>query len=235
MSNTKENVRKFWIFGYDARVMTRFDWYLARNHKLGVQNLDKRSTAFLELKAAMGHPYPEDIVLPDDFPPVQLALPEKGFSPDYFGYGSDNFCSRRLRDAMNLPDGMVQFMPIELVSGGAQVLAQDYQLMRVVAHQPVLDMERSVYEPIDDRRAQGNHPPRPMWFERFVLLETLQSVAEIFRADEIYVKVFVTDALAERVLQAGCTGMEFYDPTLPQHGDRLRRYRTATGIGERWI
>jgi hypothetical protein len=29
--------------------------------------------------------------------------------------------------------------------------------------------------------------------------------------------------------------MEFCDPTLPQHGDRLLRYRTATGVAERWV
>ncbi|MGH7088420.1 MAG: hypothetical protein ACREFQ_05925, partial [Stellaceae bacterium] len=55
-----------------------------------------------------GHPFPQDIVLPDDFPPVRLALPEKGFSPDYFGYGGDRFCSRHLREAMNLPEGVLQ-------------------------------------------------------------------------------------------------------------------------------
>jgi hypothetical protein len=47
--------------------------------------------------------------------------------------------------------------------------------------------------------------------------------------------IFVTDALAERVLRAGCTGMEFRDPTLPQHGGRLLRYRTAAGVAERWV
>jgi hypothetical protein len=45
--------------------------------------------------------------------------------------------------------------------------------------------------------------------------------------------ILVTDALAERVLRAGCTGMEFVDPENEQFGPRMLRYRTADGIAER--
>jgi hypothetical protein len=220
---------------YDVKLSAKFGRYLARDSDLGVQNQKERDDAFEELRAKMGCPYPEDIVLPDDFPPVRLALPEKGFSPDYFGYGSDDFCSRRLREAMNLPEGVVQFMPIDLVAGGAQARTQEYQLMRVLAHQPTLDMERSIYTLSDWPDRPGGQRRRARWVDRCVLVEGLRPITEIFRTDETYVMVFVTDALAERVLRAGCTGMEFRDPTLPQRGDRLVRYRTATGVAERWV
>jgi hypothetical protein len=200
-----------------------------------VHNQKERSSALWALKAGMGHPYPPDIVLPDDFPPVRLALPEKGFSPDYFGYGGDKFCSRRLREAMDLPEGVVQFMPVDLVAGGAQVRAQEYQLMRVIAHQPAIDLERSVYDEIDGPDEYPGQPRRITWVGRYVFLDGLRPATEIFRTDETYAVIFVTDALAERVLRAGCTGMEFRDPTLPQHGGRLLRYRTAAGVAERWV
>jgi hypothetical protein len=47
--------------------------------------------------------------------------------------------------------------------------------------------------------------------------------------------VLVTDAVAERVLRAGCTGMEFFDPANRYSGKRVVRYRTADGIAERRI
>jgi hypothetical protein len=235
MPEVNRDTPPLWIFGYDVSISAKFDWYKARNHKLGMHNQKERSSALWALKAGMGHPYPPDIVLPDDFPPVRLALPEKGFSPDYFGYGGDKFCSRRLREAMDLPEGVVQFMPVDLVAGGAQVRAQEYQLMRVIAHQPAIDLERSVYDEIDGPDEYPGQPRRITWVGRYVFLDGLRPATEIFRTDETYAVIFVTDALAERVLRAGCTGMEFCDPTLPQHGDRLLRYRTATGVAERWV
>ena len=44
----------------------------------------------------------------------------------------------------------------------------------------------------------------------------------------------VTDAVAEQVLRAGCTGVEFLDPTVRTSSD-MRRVRTATGVAELWI
>jgi hypothetical protein len=58
---------------------------------------------------------------------------------------------------------------------------------------------------------------------------------EIFRIAEITSSMLVTDALAERVLRAGCTGLEFAHPDNLWSGKRVERYRTADGIAERSV
>jgi hypothetical protein len=98
-----------------------------------------------------------------------------------------------------------------------------------------MDMNQSVYTLSDGLVAQGTRLPRARWVDHFVLLDGLHPATEIFRVDETFAMTLVTDALAARVMQAGCSGVEFRDPTLPQRGDRLCRYRTASGVAERWI
>ena len=58
---------------------------------------------------------------------------------------------------------------------------------------------------------------------------------EIFRLEESPTYILVTDAVAGRVLRAGCTGMEFSDPANRQGGKRGVHYRTADGIADRRI
>jgi hypothetical protein len=45
----------------------------------------------------------------------------------------------------------------------------------------------------------------------------------------------VTDALAERVLRAGCTGMEFRHSEDERWGEHIVHFRTSDGIGERRV
>ena len=73
------------------------------------------------------------------------------------------------------------------------------------------------------------------WIDKIVLLDRLKPRTEIFHPEEIGSQIMVTDALAARVLQAGCTGLEFRDPEVPQHGLRVERIRTRTGIVERRV
>ena len=67
--------------------------------------------------------------------------------------------------------------------------------------------------------------------KRFVPLPGLQAQTEIFRAAEDGLKILVTDALAERVMQAGCEGVCFREPqTCGMLGREPRRVRKAYGI-----
>jgi hypothetical protein len=193
--------------------------------------------ADFKLKKATNSLNSGDPLLPYDFPAPQLALPEKGFAPDYFTLAGYHFCSRQFRDALAQSDPVVQYTPIELVKGGALVRAQEYQRLRVIAWQRVLDLERSdckieeIYDP-----ATGRNEKFARSVNCFVLRDNLHSQSEIFRMRESGSIVLVTDALAERVLRAGCTGMEFTDPSNPRFvGIYWERYRTLDGIGERLI
>lgn len=176
----------------------------------------------------------DDIPLPDGFPAPRLALPRKGFAPDYFVFGIYHFCSRRLRDARAQPEHVIQFTPVDLVDDGEEARAQDYRLRRVLAQQPAMDLDRSDCKLEDStNRITGETTKYPRWVERFVLLDGLRAQTEIFRMAETPTDVLVVDALAERVLRARCTGMAFSDPAKLQHAMHVERYRTATGTGER--
>ena len=128
----------------------------------------------------------------------------------------------------------MQFAPLEIVAGGEEVRAQDYRVLRVLANQKAMDLDRSeceIEERVNPITGQLERVPA-LFTDRFVLLEDLQPRTEIFRLDESPSHVLVADAVAERVLRAGCTGMRFTDPACPRYGMRVVRYRTADGIGE---
>ena len=56
--------------------------------------------------------------------------------------------------------------------------------------------------------------------------------SDLFWVDEVPVCLLATDALAERVMQAGCTGVQFDDPATTGVMKGARRNRVATGIIE---
>ncbi|MCW3474315.1 imm11 family protein [Limobrevibacterium gyesilva] len=209
---------------------------LLRDAKLGVQNDPEMMHAEDLLRDTTGSLNSIVLPWPDGYPLARLGLPSKGFAPDYFEFGSYHFCSCRLRDAMALPDDVVQYIPIELTSGGEAVRVQDYRLLRVVAMQPALDLDRSeckVVELINQVTGQPFKVLRSI--DRFALLDGLAPRTEVFRIEEICTSILVVDAFAERVLRAGCTGMEFKAADNMQSGKRVERYRTADGIAERRI
>jgi hypothetical protein len=105
-------------------------------------------------------------------------------------------------------------------------------------------MQNRSIDPPDDGRAARLGLPHPA----IRLHHRPHTTFRNFRIEESSSYLLVTDALAERVLQTGCSGMQFTDPHSPQlgqriecqriegqriEGQRIERYRTATGIAER--
>ncbi|WP_264712943.1 imm11 family protein [Limobrevibacterium gyesilva] len=180
---------------------------LPRDAKLGVQNTREMLLAETLLRDTTHRLNSVALPWPDGYPVPRLGLPNKGFAPDYFRFGSYSFGSRRLRDVMALPENVVQHVPIELISGGEAVRDQDYRLLRVVAMQPAVDLDRSECE-IEERISLVTGQPFKIMKNvvRFVLLDGLQPRTEVFCIEEICSRILGVDAFAERVLRAGCTG-----------------------------
>jgi hypothetical protein len=84
-------------------------------------------------------------------------------------------------------------------------------------------------------RITGASELRPTFLMRIVLVEGLLPKTDIFRIDASSTDILVTDKIAERVLRSGCTGIEFADPSNLRFDQRIIRYRTAVGAGERRI
>lgn len=173
---------------------------------------------------------------PAEFPRPVAALPDWPFAPDFWRFGRYDFASRRLRDVLAQPADVIQFLPFDLVRASAAARAQDYRWMRVLPRQPAMDIARSDCEVADYIDGITGEPGKFLRrIDRFVLLDGLVPRTEIFRLDESPAYILATDALAARVLQAGCTGMEFSDPANQRGGMRVDRIRTAHGIAERRI
>ncbi len=169
--------------------------------------------------------------IPPEIPLRRLTLPDKGFSPDYFAHASEKFASRRLRHALALPPEIVEFVPIELLAGGEAARAQDYRLMRVLAEQPAMDLDRSdcrIHEGVNwvtgEPRRTANYPCD------MVLHHDFHPRTALFRVQEDPTTIIATDALALQVLQAGCTGVAFADFTVNRRGMHIARRRTLNGL-----
>ncbi len=225
-----------WIFRSDVWVVEKLGRFLLRDEKVGLKNwTELERAAFNVRKLAGGIPI-DDMMLPGDFPLSQIALPDKGFAPDYFNLSGYKFASARLREVLAQPEGIVQFVPIDLISGGEMVRTQDYKLMRVIAQQKAMDLERSTYTRrtrVDPRT--GEQICYASSIDQIVLLKDLRPNSDIFRIAESLVDIMVTDRLAERLLRAGCTGMEFTNPEDPRWGNRIKHFRTVDGVGERRV
>ncbi len=105
-----------------------------------------------------------------------------------------------------------------------------YQVMRVLASQPTVDLDRSevrIEEKVD-RHIGGTYRSVRL-LGQLALRADLQPQTDLFYADELRLWPFATDALAERVMAAGCLGVEFWDPEERFVG-LPRTIRTARGI-----
>jgi hypothetical protein len=86
----------------------------------------------------------------------------------------------------------------------------------------------------DSQYGSYTHTIHSIWgVETFVVREDLTPRYDLFCAEEHITTWLATDALAERVLRAGCTGLAFY---VPETAHRLpttrRRIKTLEGVAE---
>jgi hypothetical protein len=232
MPDTPLTNQELWLVRYEPRAHSRISWHLARSGKPDAPNGKEVRDAERVARIASGVVAFSGNPLPIEVPPLQLVMPDTGAPPDYFGVGGWKFCSRRFREALAQPEHVVQFAPVDFIGGTARARAQEYRRMRVLACQSVMDMERSEYQPVDDTLAAPGLPaPRALYVMRYALLENLRPQTGIFRIDRTPGDLMVTDTVARQMLIAGCTGVEFRDPTVCGMAD-MRRIRTATGVAE---
>jgi hypothetical protein len=143
--------------------------------------------------------------------PKILTITDATFAPDFFVHGAW-FVSARLRRAIGSADGCVQYLAVDATACHAAARQQDYRVMHPFAVRDVIDPDRSevVYRTVPaadgSRGRQVSHVARVVW-RREAAVDV-----PIFR-DPRDQRFFATDALAERLLRAGITGMAFQDIT----------------------
>ncbi|MDQ0463416.1 hypothetical protein QO010_001187 [Caulobacter ginsengisoli] len=161
-----------------------------------------------------------------DFPVAELELTLKGFEVDAFDWESYLLVSRRLREAMALGPAEVQYLEVDDSASIPEVRARGYQILNIVAQESVADPKASDY---DLGRLTPDSPEMVLRVGGIALRPDAQADHELFR-DRLFLGFqFASDALAMRVLRAGCTGLRFFDPARFDFGPGVP-YRTLRGV-----
>ena len=223
------DIPPLWFLHEDLGSFDELSRALVRDARLGVVNDGDMSDYFRELVIATGD---VDAPWPEEYPRPKVVLPV-WFAPDFWSCGGYDFASRRLREVLGQDADVVQFVPFDLAGAGIAAEEQDYRWMRVLARQPVMDRVRSEYRTSEVTNVVTGKVFRNVrHVENFVFLDGIEPRTEIFLLEENTVYTLVTDALALRVLRAGCTGIAFRDRRGVGFGRDRRRLRSLDGIVE---
>jgi len=155
-------------------------------------------------------------------PPAHLQLRVEDFDEDYFESDGCYFVSEQFRDAMALGPSTVRYFDVDASWSAPLPRSKNYQIMASLVEDDVLDWEASAEfftPPIIDSPARDMH----------VRTDAVPK-HELFVDNNLGKSLLCTDALALRILEAGCTGMRFYD--LKYHFRPRRIFRTLHGLEE---
>jgi len=160
----------------------------------------------------------------DELPTLQIEFTAEDYDVDCFDWNGFTFVSEKMRQAMALGPSDIQYLDVDSSRSAPLPRSKHYQIMHVPVTEDVSDPERSDYtfrhRPSGDE-VEGR--PDAVAFRRDV-----DPASEIFY-DRFFKVVFCTDALALRVLRAGCTEVRFVDP-VDLRG--WNRFRTLRGVEE---
>jgi hypothetical protein len=226
---------QIWRVKEDVYTSFTLDNMCMKDETIGIDNGEEMTKSYRKIIENIDRSLYDYVRLPPEFPIPIMHFPSSGFAPDYFSFGSVRFCSARLRDALAQPADVIEYTPIDLRCDGAKAIAQEYQRMRILAVQPAMDMQRSLYE--SEEWVHSTSGETSIWIreiEKLVLQEGFRPQAEIFCIEGRSLAVLAIDALAERVLKAGCTGLEFRHLETPDYtiGHSVM-IRTKHGISPR--
>ena len=159
-------------------------------------------------------------------PAATLVVALEDFNVDFFEWCGSTFVSERMRDAMALDLSTVRFLTVDDSHSAPLPRSKNYQIMEPQAAEEVLDLKRTNYQM---RPFLPDQPFLPFLTGRVALRPDAAPRHELFYDRFLTKELFCTDALAVRVLEAGCTGLKFMDPD--SRGDK-NLFRTLRGIEE---
>jgi hypothetical protein len=226
---------QIWRVKEDVYTSFALDTMCVKDERIGIDNEREMAKSYRKIIEHVDGSLHDYVHLPPEFPIPIMHFPSSGFAPDYFSFGSVDFCSARLREALAQPADVIEYTPIDLRCDGTKAIAQGYQRMRILAVQPAMDMQRSLYE--SEEWVHSESGETSVWIreiEKLVLQEGFRPRTEIFCIEGRSLAVLATDALAERVLKAGCTGLEFSHLETPDYDLNVSvTIRTKRGVSLR--
>ena len=207
--------QQYWLIGDSSDVMTRLHELEDRNPPGVVVDYDREaswresddrwSQRIANIAGVLG---PRD---PAKWVPMTLTILDESFYPDIFRR-SAWFVSARMREVMDLPDHVAQYLPVDSSGCHPRAREQGYMVMDMFAVQNAIDTERSVIEYGDYPEDNGTITKQVLGVRTFVWRDDFVSTVPVFRDPHDH-RFFATDAFADKVLRSGITDMVFQDIT----------------------
>jgi hypothetical protein len=217
----RRHMKRFWMFVYWAH-------YHGNAGLSGHCTASRISKPSLEAQPSEEEPSREGprTFVPDGLLAAKLALTLESFELDCFHWNEFTFVSEKMRSAMALGPSDIQYFDVDASESAPLPRSKNYRTMHVPVTEDVADLENSDY--ICRHRPDGSvvqaGMPLSLAFRR-----DAEPTHEIFYEKHFNV-IYCTDEFAVRVLQAGCSGAFFFDPSRPFGGEI--RLRTLRGVEE---
>lgn len=142
-------------------------------------------------------------------PAATLVLKSEEFDADYFKWCGSIFVSERMRAAMALSSATAQFLEVDDSESAPLARSKNYQIMEPEVTERVSDPKRSEYRMM---KFLPGMPSIPSLYGRMALRADAAPKHDLFYDAFFTDQLLCLEAFASRVLNAGCTGMEFKDP-----------------------
>ena len=173
---------------------------------------------------------------------VELTMLREDFEDDYFNWGGVMFASEKLRNVMALDAPVVNFLEVDDSKSAALPRSKRYQIMQPLLEDDVSDKSRSRYswqprrlrhrpQSAERRRIRPRKGDVPPYVYSIAVRPDFEPDCDLFYDSFFANTLFCTDALALRVLEAGCVGMSFVSPLGYRKG-RPKVRRTLDGVEE---
>jgi hypothetical protein len=159
-------------------------------------------------------------------PAAELIIEREDFDFDYFTWGYGIFVSERMRQVMDLKRSTAHFFAVDDSQSAPLPRSMNYRMMEPRAVEALSDPENSEYEML---QPMPGMPSFPSSVYHMAFRADAAPKHELFYDKFFNTSLLCTDALAQRILEAGCTGVEFVDPGRP---DRRRRIKTLKDVEE---
>jgi hypothetical protein len=225
---------RLWVLGeqYEAREALKS---LRANDEIDFLSYDDVTDAIRAFNLSLPGDGPWPNPLPASFPrPVlRMSNNESPLSaPDFFKIEGWYFVSLHMREVMGLPDWAVSYVPAVIETGSRRAHAHNYALMYPLAIGDAIDEQASVCTIEQYSSAKtGNLVTDIGGFGQVRFKSGLKVPSDLFINAVNSILIFATDELAQRVLAAGCTGVQFEHPLWfhEAHGNYV--IRTVDGMG----
>ena len=157
---------------------------------------------------------------------VKLILTLEDFDLDCFSRNGFTFVSEKMRHAMALGPSDIQYFEVDASESAPLPRSKHYMTMHVPVTEDVADLQNSDY--LIEHHSDGSQGVGTLF--SLVFRIDARPAHEIFH-ERSFKHIYCTDEIALRVLQAGCSGAFFVDPSRWSGGGNLR-FRSLRGLEE---